>query len=269
MTIVAGGNVTGHYLVANGTGSIFAGVQMDANGNPVKDSSGNYVLGASGSAGTDQKNPNFALSLISGGWNVTAAQNIILQEVRNPNGVFDINGGSTFAHYFDYAAGDYVDLNAGNLVQLGASPSILPRPTGIPVPFIYPSVLYITAGAGGVKLVGGSTEPFDQLILFPSPQGSLTINTTSGGSLVGGMGSSGEVFDLIVSDSGSKQLTASSSDSSCTFGINDHAPTPIHAATSADPNNATPIATEHLGGYEPVDVGRSRGGANQCGWQHV
>ena len=46
VTIVAGGDVTGNYLVANGTGSIFAGVEMDANGNPVKDVSGNYVLGS-------------------------------------------------------------------------------------------------------------------------------------------------------------------------------------------------------------------------------
>src|ERR1035437_4944403 len=51
VTIVAGGDVTGNYLVANGTGSIFAGVQMDANGNPIKNASGNYVLGATGSAG--------------------------------------------------------------------------------------------------------------------------------------------------------------------------------------------------------------------------
>ena len=43
VTIVAGGNVTGNYLVANGTGAIYAGVKMvngipvDANGNPVTD----------------------------------------------------------------------------------------------------------------------------------------------------------------------------------------------------------------------------------------
>ena len=118
-------------------------------------------------------------------------------------------GNDSFAHYFDYAARDYVDLNAGNLVQLGASPSVLPRPTGIKVPFIYPSILNINAGAGGVELVGGSTDPFNQLILFPSPQGSLTINTTDGGSLFSGLLSSGgapQIFNLIVSDSGSKPI---------------------------------------------------------------
>ena len=51
VTIVAGGDVAGHYLVAYGTGSIFAGVQMDANGNPKMDSSGNYLLGTSGQRG--------------------------------------------------------------------------------------------------------------------------------------------------------------------------------------------------------------------------
>ena len=90
---------------------------------------------------------------------MTAAQDIFLQEVRNPNGVFDINGGSAYNHYFNYGLGDYVNLNAGNLVQLGASPSILPRQTDIQVPFIYPSILNITAGAGGVQLIGNSTDP--------------------------------------------------------------------------------------------------------------
>ena len=239
VTIVAGGNVTGNYLVANGTGAIYAGVKMvngipvDANGNPVTDGK-SYVLDSSstGSAGTADN--ELALSLITGGWTVDAAQNIYLQEVRNPNGDFDINGGRSYDHNFNYAPGDYVDLNAGNLVQLGASPSVLPRPSGIQVPFIYPSILNITAGAGGVELVGGSTAPFNQLILFPSPQGSLTINTTDGGSLVGDLASSGgipQIFNLIVSDSGLSQYTASG-----TFGINDHAALPVHLDAS------TPIA---------------------------
>jgi filamentous hemagglutinin family protein len=326
VTIVAGGNVTGHYLVANGTGRIYAGVQMDANGNPIlktdsqgnpvnevdgrgnaillaansgdvigRDAQGNPILldgsgnviqttsvtvvpngtitdangnkvnayiikfipkdgpeqdenayavdafalqkGSSGSAGTDQL--NLALSLVSGGWNVTAVQDINLQEVRNPNGVFHINGGYSSKHFFNYAPGDYVNLNAGNLVQLGASPSVLPRPADIQIPFIYPSILNIAAGAGGVKLVG-DTDPFNQLILFPSPQGSLTITTTDGGSLVGSLASSGgapQIFNLIVSDSGRSQYKASGN-----FGINDHAASPIHAATLTEPNNSTPIA---------------------------
>jgi filamentous hemagglutinin family protein len=243
VTIVAGGNVTGNYLVANGAGTIYAGVKMvngipvDANGNPVTDGKSYVLDSVTGSAGTADN--ELALNLIMGGWTVNAAQDIHLQEVRNPNGVFDINGGRPNIHNFNYAAGDYFDLNAGNLVELGASASVLPRPTGIQVPFIYPSILNINAGAGGVELVG-DTDPFNQLILFPSPQGSLTINTTDGGSLVGVLASSGgapQIFNLIVSDSGSTQYKSSAS-----FGINDLATSPIHAATRDNPNNSTPIA---------------------------
>ena len=231
VTIIAGGNVTGHYLVANGVGSIFAGVKMDANGNPLKDALGNYVLGNSGSAGTDLLKPNLALSLISGGWNVTAAQDIILQEVRNPNGVFDVSGGAAYNHLFDYAPGDFVNLSAGNLVQLGASSSLLPRTGTLKVPIIYPSILNIAAGAGGVIFTGDFY--YNQLILFPSPQGSLTINTTGGGPLVGQLPTSGgapQVFSLIVSDSSKSQYLASGD-----FGPNDHAATPVHL------NSETPL----------------------------
>jgi filamentous hemagglutinin family protein len=224
VTIVAGGNVTGHYLAANGVGSIFAGVKMDANGNPVTDVSGNYVLGASGSAGTSQSDPNLSLSLISGGWNVSAAQNIFLQEVNNPNGVFDSNAGPAFNHYFDYAPGDYVNLSAGNLVQLGANLGALPR-ANFAIPFIYPSILNITAGLGGVVL--GTPGSPGSLILFPSPQGSLTINTP--GSLLGNLSANNgapQIFNLIVSDSGSHQYRSGSS-----FGLNDHAATPVHVGS--------------------------------------
>ncbi len=241
VTIVAGGNVTGNYLVANGTGRIFAGVQMDANGNPVVDSSGNYVLGTSGSAGTDVNKNALALSLINGGWNVTAAQNIYLQEVRNPNGVFDTKGGTAYNHLFNYGLDDYVDLNAGNMVQLGASSSTLPRSTQVPV--VYPSILNITAGDGGVILNGDST--YNQLILFPSPEGSLTINTT--GSLKSGLPSSGgapQTFNLIVSDSGKSQYKSSGD-----FGLNDHAATPVHL------NSETPLELNIGGDMDFVLLG--------------
>ena len=246
VTIVAGGNVTGHYLVANGTGSIYAGVVMDASGNPETDLSGNYVLGATGSAGTSTSKPNFALSLIDGGWNVNAAQNIILQEVRNPNGVFNINGGAAY-HYFDYGAGDYVNLSAGNLVQLGTSYSSLPRGNdGLNIPVIYPPILNISAGAGGVDLIGDSPDN-TQLILFPSPEGSLTINTTMGGSLFSTLdpvNNTPQIFSLIVSDSGQSQYTASGD-----FGLNDHAAKPVHL------NNPTPIELNISGDMSLVLLG--------------
>ena len=229
VNIVAGGNVTGHYLVANGTGSIFAGVKMDANGNPIKDNSGNYVLGSTGSAGTDSSNPNLALSLIAGGWNVSAAKDIILQEVRNPSGIFN-NGG------FDYGLNDYVNLMAGNQVQLGSTDFEPPRNTdaqnNLVVPdIIYPSILNITAGTGGVLLAGDNV--FNQLTLYPSSAGSLAINTTGGGALTSSLpnaGGSPQIFDLIVSDSGKLQYATHGD-----FGLDDHADKPLHA------DNTTPI----------------------------
>lgn len=224
VNVIAGGNVTGHFLVANGVGKIFAGVQMDANGNPLTDLAGKYILGGAGSAGTSSLTPNFALSLISGGWNVTAAQNIFLQEVRNPNGVFNINGAAALKHYFDYAPNDFVTLNAGNEVLLGGSASALPRVDSPRVPVIYPGILNILAGAGGVVLNGDSF--FNQLILFPSPLGGLVINTTGGGSLRSQLPTSAgapQIFNLVISDSSKHQFRSTTD-----FGVNDHADVPVH-----------------------------------------
>jgi hypothetical protein len=86
--------------------------------------------------------------------------------------------------------------------------------------------LNVAAGAGGVVLTGDST--FNQLILFPSPQGSLTINTLNGGSLTGSLpaiSGAPQIFNLIVSDSSRSQCNSSSSGY---FGLNDHAAMPVH-----------------------------------------
>ena len=248
VTVVAGGNVTGNYLVANGTGSIFAGVKMDANGNPVKDSSGNYVLGTSGSAGTDNNKNALALSLIGGGWNVAAAQNIILQEVSNPNGDFDVNAGAALNHIFDYAPGDFVNLSAGNSVQLGTSATALPRADTLNVPVIYPSILNISAGAGGVSFLGDDSDTYNQLMLFPSSQGSLTINTTQDGPLIGNLSGTSQDFNLIVSDSGSRQYLVTPNNPT-PFALNDHAATPIHL------DNPTPITLNISGDMNFVLLG--------------
>ncbi|MBW8864065.1 MAG: filamentous hemagglutinin N-terminal domain-containing protein [Verrucomicrobia bacterium] len=231
VTVIAGGNVTGHYLVANGTGSIFAGVKMDANGNPVS-VAGKYVLGPNGNAGNTLNDEGLALSLITGGWNVTTAQNINLQEVRNPNGLFNNTASSPLvAHVFDYAQSDYVKLTAGNQVQLGGGS--LPRTAG-PVPMIYPGILNIMAGAGGVVFNGAGGSTYGKLILFPSLLGSLVIDTTGGGSLVGKLPKSGvsQLFDIVMSDHYIDPLDISTWQfdvvSGNTFGANDHAATPVH-----------------------------------------
>jgi filamentous hemagglutinin family protein len=264
---VFGKDANGNPILLDGSGNVVPtknvvivpnGTSIDANGNSVnvynleftltdgtkEDESATAVTafalesGSSGSAGgSDPLNPNLALSLISGGWNVAAAQNIFLQEVRNPNGIFDYQGGASLNHYFDYSADSYVNLAAGNQIQLGASSSALPRQNandGINVPVIYPSILNLTAGAGGVILDGDST--FNQLILFPSPEGGLTINTTQGGSLIStlpAIGLTPQIFNLIVSDSGRKQyVSAPGLPLNDLFGLNDHASTPIHEGST-------------------------------------
>jgi filamentous hemagglutinin family protein len=194
VTITAGGNVTGHYVVANGTGTIMAGQNAGTATTPV------------------------SLSLVAGGWNVNAGQNIILQEVRNPNGIFN-NHGTAAKNYFDYAAGDYVNLTAGNAVTITGSN--LPRAAGAfeqNIPVILPGSLNVAAGAGGITLDANVT-------LFPSPQGSLTLTTTDGGGLFGN-NAAGSLVQLVMSDSAAYQYTTGG-----TFGYNDHAPVPVHLNT--------------------------------------
>jgi filamentous hemagglutinin family protein len=172
VTINAGGNVYGHYVVANGVGTITAGADI----------------------GTAAK--SVALSLIKGSWNLDAPNgNIYLQEVRNPNGIFNNKGnvGNNSGRYqFDYDPESSVSLAAGNGVYLLGASSSLPR-TSDNLPVIYPPSLYISAGAGGVNLLGN-------VILFPSPDQNLEINTTGGGSLTG-VASGAGVTELFMSDS--------------------------------------------------------------------
>ena len=158
------------------------------------------------------------MSLVDGGWNVTAGNDILLQEVRNPNGVFNNLGTASAStrHYFDYAPGDYVILNAGDGVQLlGTALPRYPDSFESSIPCIYPPTLEITAGAGGVTLG-------NDVILFPSPQGWLDITTTGGGGLTSSKSGS-DLAQLILSDSGKDQYLQAGD-----FGINDHAATPVH-----------------------------------------
>jgi len=193
VTLHAGGSVSGHYVVRNGLGTIQAGAD----------------------AGTTAR--QLALSLVAGGWNVNAAQNIRLQEVRNPNGIFNSLGLSAALtkHYFDYAPDAFVNLNGGNSVQLLAGS--VPRNSGSfeqAIRPIYAPKLDITAGAGGVQIA-------QELRLFPSAQGQLHIKTTDGGSLIGTK--SGDLTSIVMSDSAATQFKNLS-----TFGADDHAATPLH-----------------------------------------
>jgi filamentous hemagglutinin family protein len=194
VTLTAGRNVVGHYVVADGTGTITAG----------------------NNAGTTTT--ALALSLVDGGWNVTAVNDILLQEVRNPNGIFNDFGSasSTTLHYFDYSPNAYTILTAGNAVDLlGTALPRYPDSFDSSIPCIYPPTLEITAGAGGVTLG-------NDVVLFPSAQGGLNVTTTDGGSLTSSKSGS-DLAQLILSDSGKSQYLQAGD-----FGISDHAATPVH-----------------------------------------
>src|SRR6185369_1539974 len=202
VTVDAGRDVIGHFVVANGTGRITA--HRDA--------------------GTRER--ALALSLVAGGWEVSADRDILLQEVRNPNGIFNaaLLPNSPVRHRFDYSHAAYTRLDAGRAVNLQGG--ALPRNAGAgeqAIPCIYPPSLEITAGAGGVA-VGRD------VILFPSSEGSLKITTAEGGSLFGTRAAG--LSSVIVSDSGRSQYSEGA------FGLADHALIPVHLYST------TPYAVE-------------------------
>lgn len=214
LTVNAGRDVQGHFVVRNGTGTIQAGRNAG---------SATRLL---------------ALSAVDTVWNVTAANDILLQEVRNPNGIFNNLGSSTapFRHRFDYSDDAAVSLIAGNSVQLRGS--ALPRyddafSQGMTP--IYPGTLTIRAGAGGV-IVGNDVS------LFPSPTGNLDLVTTDGGSLTGTK--PGDLVQFIVSDSDARQYRSFG-----TFGINDHADVPVHR------NDTVPVNVQVSGNLSSILFG--------------
>ncbi len=213
VTITAGGSVFGHYVLANGVGSITAGKDAGSSGQ------------------------NLALSLISGSWNVDAPNgNIYLQEVRNPNGVFDsVNAlGSKTSHTFDYSPNASVSLTAGNGVYLTGQS--LPRQTinNVPLalPVIYPSSLYISAGSGGVTLQS-------HVILFPSKNQNLEITTSSGGGFFGTSAGA----EITMSDSSQTRWLDGS-----TFSDNDHGGIPLEL------NNPNPVVINISGDMENLGL---------------
>lgn len=185
--LTAGRDLKGNFLLRNGTGTARAGRDVGSTATPV------------------------SLGLVSGGWNVSAADNLYLNEVYNPNGSLNPNRvvfGPRVPFQFDYAPDASVTLTAGNAVELlGQNPAHTTDNRNRPP--IYAPILAITAGAGGVVLG-------NDVILAPSPLGSLRIRTTAGGPL---SSAPGGFYQLIVSDSGNPDYR--------TFAT-DHAPTPPH-----------------------------------------
>ncbi|HKW31248.1 MAG TPA: hypothetical protein VJT54_18130, partial [Verrucomicrobiae bacterium] len=217
VTITAGGSVYGHFVEADGTGTISAGQNI----------------------GTALQ--NVALSLVNGGWNLNAPNgDIYLQEVRNPNGVFDnqtvsVNRKSVpgpGSHLFDYNPRAWVDLTAGNAVYLTGYD--MPRPND-PVPLLLPPTLIINAGPGGLVLdtpsaidAQGNSVTLSSdygIVLFPSPYQDLQITTTGGGWLSSG-NPGGIDTTLLLSDSGLTQWYNTISGGVLPFGPSDHASVP-------------------------------------------
>jgi filamentous hemagglutinin family protein len=245
VTINAVGSVSGNYVVMNGTGTINAG----------------------GDIGTAAN--NVALSLAKGSWNLNAGWNpntqlvqsglgdIFLQEVRNPNGVFNnrtfisgkVTGGN---HLFDYDQLASVSLTAGNGVYITGYE--LPRPNDA-VPMLLPPIVIINAGSGGVNLqtpsaYSASPQTANNLVslsnpditLFPSAYQDLEITTTGGGGLSSD-NADGSSTALLMSDSGLKQWPASTS-GPVPFWETDHAPDPT------EKNNSTPVMLNIAGNVE-------------------
>jgi hypothetical protein len=221
VTIKAGGSVFGHFVEANGIGTITAGVNA---------------------GGTSSRN-GFALSLVKGNWNVYAPNgNIYLQEVRNPNGDFDSVAGGGGYFTFDYDPLASVFLDAGSGVILGSTS--VPRgglAAGTSAPgILLPPTLDIVAGAGGITLVSDVT-------LFPSPYGELNISTT--GNFIGQTVVNIGRPTLYMSDSGNNQWQGSTS---FTPTGSDHAVNPPELA------NPNPVTISVGGNMQNVIVATSK-----------
>ncbi|HTV41077.1 MAG TPA: filamentous hemagglutinin N-terminal domain-containing protein [Candidatus Sulfotelmatobacter sp.] len=212
VTITAGGSVYGHYVVANGAGTITAGQNIGS--------------------GTE----NVALSLVDGGWSLNAPNgSIYLQEVRNPNGVFNDSAphgrsGDPAQYLFNYSPDAYVDLTADAVYLTDLN---VPRPFG-DVPVLYPPILDILAGSGGVTLEGN-------VALFPSPDQNLDITIDDGGNLAttGGLATP---YYLLMSDSAYTAWTTGA------FLDTDH------GALADEPNDSTPVSIDVSGNMEDLNL---------------
>jgi hypothetical protein len=243
VTITAGGNVYGHYVLANGVGTVTAGGTI---GVPLRNPDGT----------TGDPTRGFSLSLIAGKWNVDAPQgNIYVQDIRNPNGIFgerpSANNRYPGYHVFDYSPQASVSLDAGNLVEFTGenAPHSAPRAV-LDIPFILPPTLEVLAGSGGLVL--------DQSItLFASPYGDLNI--TAG--ILSGVHTFVNRTTLSMADGGADLWDAgdrpvSSGYSSSGVELNNPEPVRINiGGTIRDLDISTTKATDLAVGGDMIDVG--------------
>lgn len=225
VTINAGGSVYGHYVVVNGTGAINAGQDV-------------------GSA-----SDNVALSLVKGGW-ILDAQNgdIYLQEVRNPNGVFNsASVAATGYHRFNYDPQSWVSLNAANggvhLTGLNVPRTSDSVYVSNPLPILLPPILDINAGGDGITLG-------DDFALYPSAYGDLNI--VDAGDFSNG-DPNGNATTLLMSDSGLNHwfsgLTAAGAKP---FSTTDHGASPLEI------NNFDPVTIQIAGSMSDINLWTSK-----------
>ena len=246
VTVIAGNQITGNYTLADGTGTMLAGVTVSSaqaatlqnpNANPstaaatlsgletavMQSQNAGGNIGAAPVAGAPSTAP-VRLSLISGSWNVWAANDISIKEVNNPNGAFN----SSDSFQFNYAPDAAVNFWAGNAIELiGAN---LQRLTSVNKTPIYAPVLSLNAGAGGVKID-------NSIILAPSSEGALSIVTRDGGNLSGAVVSGSTTLNgIIMSDSSSGNYTTFASEHD-NIHLNDPNPQPVYLDISGSINS--------------------------------
>ena len=241
VTVSAGNQILGNYLVRNGQGILKAGVSLLG---------GTVTSVLNPAAAIGSATQPVALSLIAGSWSAYAAGDIFVSEVRNPNGMFNpskltVPAGSYAgnadatgfiapparqAFQFDYAPDAGVSLWAGNGITLvGAN---LPRVNNgsgsdLGMPAIYPPRLALDAGAGGITIN-------NTVVLYPSAQGGLSIITRDGGNLSGTQQQS-TLTGINMSDSGLPDYH--------TF-VSGHAASPLHL------NDPNPVTVDVSGSIE-------------------
>lgn len=237
VTVTAGGNISGNYVLANGVGSITA--------------DGMIGLPLTGPL-SGLNSQGFALSLVKGNWSVYAP-NIYLDDVMNPNGVFnDAQNGNAAAgaHLFDYDPNASVLLDGANSVEItGGGVPLLPASdvSNLPLPILLPPSLKVMAGAGGFVLD-------TTVITFPSPNGNINITTTAGGSFISSQNPNDpqnvNTYSLQMSDSSKQQWNSNDGNNEGTedFGYSDH------AATPQELNNPNPVDINISGNVENVNI---------------
>jgi len=256
VTLIAGNQVLGNYLVANGTGTIEAGVQVQ-DGQVTQILNLNASVGALPTTSSVQGAAPITLSLISGTWNVWSGGNIYVKEVNNPNGTYNPNeltvtpgrflgdiGGDAVPtqspFLFDYAANAAANFWAGNGITLDGN-NLVRNSQDVGMKPVYAPILTLNAGAGGITIN-------KSVYLYPSALGALHITTRDGGDLSGYVSApnpNGTVDTTLrgitMSDSGSPD------DWQVSFG-GTHAITPWHL------NDPNPVTLDISGSIESFSL---------------